>query len=416
MPNFKRIISESHFAGARRWLNRFRMQNNGAWASPTKYALLLLCMVFPLQVWSAAGIIQSVSGEARISQRSGLERPAQRGVQLYEGDTVWTSKLSNVQIRMIDDAVIWVYPESRLKIDAYDNVAGKGRKGPHAALQLLVGALRTVTGTINKDYALTTPNATIGIRGTDFTAVFIPQGGSTQDTRGEPGTYNRVFQGATALDSNKTSINIAQGQAGFAALKPGTPPEILTKIPNFLNGSPTAPTPPAAAPAASSAPPESPRQLLVTVRFGTPPGDSRSSVTTSSRSASDESPEQSIQVLNGQRALMTFSQGTQASARPLPGITGAPGQSSTHLEVQPRLSGNSASVSFYAQSQTSSQGRTGPAQTLQVGTSLSVRLGEWTEVSGRGPWTSNQSSETTSSRSASPDMRRIFLKVDDITR
>ena len=389
-------------------------------------ALLVLLWVCSLPAWSAAGIIQLVLGDAHVSNASGLERPAQKGVQLYEGDTVWTSKLANVQIRMIDDAMIWVYPETRLKISAYDKTSGKGFKGEHVALELLSGGLRTVTGSIKQDYALTTPNASIGIRGTDYTAVFIGAGAG-QDTRGEPGTYNRVFQGATFMQSGQTSIDIAQGQAGFASLQPRTPPQILQTIPNFLNGAPTSPTPPVAAPAPAPAPvsapapaaapppPPPPRQLLVTVRFGEPPNES-SSVTTSSRGASNESQEQSIQVLDGQRASISTSQGTPASARAMPGITGVPGLSGSQLEVQPTLSGNGVVMSFYSQMLLSSPGGTGPAQLQQVATTLSLPLGEWTEVSGRGPWASSQASETTSSRSSRQDIRRIFLKVDDITR
>ena len=390
----------------------------------TRTALLVLLWVCSLPAWSAAGIIQLVLGDAHVSNASGLERPAQKGVQLYEGDTVWTSKLANVQIRMIDDAMIWVYPETRLKISAYDKTAGKGFKGEHAALELLNGGLRTVTGSIKQNYAMTTPGAAIGIRGTDYTVVFIGAGAG-QDTRGEPGTYNRVFQGATFLQSGQTGINIAQGQAGFASLQPGTPPQILQTIPNFLNGAPTSPTPPVAAPAPApapvsapapaAAPPAPPRQLLVTVRFGEPPGDS-GSVTSSSRGASNEPQEQSIQVLDGQRASISISQGTPASARAMPGITGVAGLSGSQLEVQPSLSGDVVTVSFYSQMLLSSPGRTGPAQMQQVATTLSLPLGEWTEVSGRGPWASSQASETTSSRSSRQDIRRIFIKVDEITR
>ena len=393
-------------------------------------ALLVLLWACSLPAWSAAGIIQLVLGEAHVSNASGLERPAQKGVQLYDGDTVWTRKRANVQIRMIDDAMIWVYPETRLKIRAYDKTEGKGFKGEHAVLELLNGGLRTVTGSIKQDYAMTTPNAVIGIRGTDYTVVFIGAGAG-QDTRGEPGTYNRVFQGATFMQSGQTGIDIAQGQSGFAALQPGTPPRILQTIPNFLNGAPTSPTPPVAAPAPAAAPasapapapapapaaapPPPPRQLLVTVRFGEPPGGF-GSVTSSSREASNESQEQSIQVLDGQRASISTNEGTPASARAMPGITGVPGLSGSQLEVQPSLSGNLAVVSFYSQMLLSSPGRTGPAQLQQVATTLSLPLGEWTEVSGRGPWASSQASETTSSRSSRQDIRRIFLKVDDITR
>ena len=136
-------------------------------------ALLVLLWACSLPAWSAAGIIQLVLGEAHVSNASGLERPAQKGVQLYDGDTVWTRKRANVQIRMIDDAMIWVYPETRLKISAYDKTAGKGFKGEHAALELFNGGLRTVTGSIKQNYAMTTPNASIGIRGTDFEVAVI---------------------------------------------------------------------------------------------------------------------------------------------------------------------------------------------------------------------------------------------------
>lgn len=362
-----------------------------------RWALLLLLWVYCLPAWSAAGIIQVVLGEAHVSNASGLERPAQKGVQLYEGDTVRTSKKANVQIRMIDDAMIWVYPETRLKINAYDKGAVKDGKGEKAALALLAGALRTVTGSIKQSYAMTTPNATIGIRGTDHTVVYIAAG-INLDTRGEPGTYNRVFQGATSMQSGSTIISIPQGQAAFASLQPGKPPQILQTIPNFLNGEPTSPTPPVAAPAAApaSAPPPPPRQLLVTVRFGEPPGDS-SSVTSSSRNASSGPQEQSVQVLDGQKASLSISQDSQ-------------------IELQPKLSGNKAIVSFYAQNQVGGASRTAPPQLQQVATTLSVSLGEWTEVSGRGPWASAQASETTSSRNARPDTRRIFLRVDDVTK
>lgn len=396
------------------------MSNNRNWETLGRTALLLLLGVCSLHAWGAAGIIQLVLGDAHVSNASGLERPAQKGVQVYEGDTVWTTKLGNVQIRMIDDAIIWVYPETRLKISAYDKTGGKGFKGEHAALELFNGGLRTVTGSIKQDYAMTTPNAAIGIRGTDHTVIFIGSGAG-QDTRGEPGTYNRVFQGATFMQSGQTGINIAQGQAGFAPLLPGTPPQILQTIPNFLNGEPTSPTPPVAAPAPApaaaptTAPLPPPRTLLVTVRFGEPAAES-SSVTTISRGSSGGPQEQSIQVLDGQRASLSTSQGTPASARAMPSITGVPGLSDSQLEVQPSLSGNVVIMSFYSRTLLNSPGRTGPAQTQQVATTLRLPLGEWTEVSGRGPWTSSQNSETASSRSSRQDISRIFIRVDDISR
>ena len=409
-------------------------------------SVTMLCRTLLLLLWSlslpalgAAGIIQRVLGDAHVSDASGLERPAQRGVQLYDGDAVWTGKLSNVQIRMIDDAIIWVYPESRLKIRSYSKTDGNGFKGEHAVLSLLMGGLRTVTGSIKNSYSMTTPNAVLGIRGTDYAVVFIAAG-AVQDPRGEPGTYNRVFQGETFMQSGQFNINILQGQAGFVPLQPGAAPRLLPTIPLFLNGSPTAPPPPLAAPTSTTATPPpvaaptsttatprptnampvSPaaaprRQLLLTIRVGDPP-DNSSSVTTSSRRAADGSQEQSILVLDGERAFISTTQGTPAYARPLPGITGVQGQSGTQLELRPSLSGDRVIVSINSQMQLSSPGQTGPAQSQQIATTISIPLGEWVEVTGRSPWTSTQDSETTSSRGSRRNMSRIFLKVDDTDR
>lgn len=388
--------------------------------------LLLLLWSLSLPALGAAGIIQRVLGDAHVSDASGLERPAQSGVQLYDGDAVWTGKLSNVQIRMIDDAIIWVYPESRLKINSYSKTDGNGFKGEHAVLSLLMGGLRTVTGSIKNSYSMTTPNAVLGIRGTDYAVVFIGAG-AVQDPRGEPGTYNRVFQGETFMQSGQFNINILQGQAGFAPLQPGAAPRLLPTIPLFLNGPLTTPPPPVAAPTPTTATPRptnampvSPaalprRQLLLTIRVGDPP-DNSSSVTTSSRSAADGSQEQSILVLDGERAFISTSQGTPAYARPLPGITGVQGQSGTQLELRPSLSGDRVIVAINSQMQLSSPGQTGPAQSQQIATTISIPLGEWVEVTGRSPWTSTQDSETTSSRGSRRNMSRIFLKVDETDR
>ena len=53
------------------------------------FLLMALWALQPLGGWAAqAGVIQSVDGRARVWERSGLERPAQPNVQVFEGDTV----------------------------------------------------------------------------------------------------------------------------------------------------------------------------------------------------------------------------------------------------------------------------------------------------------------------------------------
>ena len=73
----------------------------------------LVLLASSQSAWAVAGTIQVLIGTARITQQTGQDRPALRGDNLYEGDTVSASANSNVQIRMVDDAMVWVRPESR---------------------------------------------------------------------------------------------------------------------------------------------------------------------------------------------------------------------------------------------------------------------------------------------------------------
>lgn len=362
-------------------------------------ACLLLLAASP--AWSAAGVIQMVMGQARVWERSGLERTAQRGVQLYEGDTVATGANSNVQIRMSDEAMIWLRPDTRLRIDEYAVANQKGDK-ERGLLSLINGSFRTLTGSIgvaNKaNYEIVTPNATIGIRGTDHEVAFIGPGGAQ---RGEPGTYNRVYSGSTFLQSAAGRTDIPAGQAGFAGLQPGAAPRVLPAIPDFMNQS----TPPAgASPAPGAAKAAAPRQLMVSLRYGAPPDTSRS-VTTSSSDASVDPNAQRIQVLEGQRAMVNNSWNSPSGARP-----------SSSMDVLARVSGDSVTVQLLASRETASVSDPGSSQSQQIGTTLSMRLGQWTEVSGHGAWPSTQNSQVTSSSSNRENNRKVFLRVDEMKR
>ena len=362
-------------------------------------ACLLLLAASP--AWSAAGVIQMVMGQARVWERSGLERTAQRGVQLYEGDTVATGANSNVQIRMSDEAMIWLRPDTRLRIDEYAVANQKGDK-ERGLLSLINGSFRTLTGSIgvvNKaNYEIVTPNASIGIRGTDHEVAFIGPGGAR---RGEPGTYNRVYSGSTFLQSAAGRTDIPAGQAGFAGLQPGAAPRVLPAIPDFMN---QPATPPGASPAPGAAKAAAPRQLMVSLRYGAPP-DTSSSVTTSSRDASVDPNAQRIQVLEGQRAMVNTSWNSPSGARP-----------SSSMDVLARVSGDTVTVQLLASRETASASDPGSSQSQQIGTTLSMRLGQWTEVSGHGAWPSTQNSQVTSSSSNRENNRKVFLRVDEMKR
>ena len=176
------------------------------------------------------------------------------------------------------------------------------------------------------------------------------------------------------------------------------------------------PPPPRAAPAPArpAQPAAAPRQLLISVRYGGASAAAASrSVTASSRDAARD--EQHVRVQDGQRALIASRQSSAAAQRY--GRASDPAaDAGTMIEVQPTLSGNTVLVRLLARRQTASPSGSGSGEGQHVETTLGLPLGEWTEVSGRGPWASSEDHETASSRDARNDARRVFLRVDEIGR
>lgn len=108
---------------------------------------------------------------------------------------------------------------------------------------MIEGGFRTITGAIGHlrkaNYAVETPTATIGIRGTDHEPFFIPPAAPGHAQIGTPGTYDKVNVGVAFISTPAGTVDIHANQVGFAA--PNVAPVILPKMPEFFK-----PTPPAA--------------------------------------------------------------------------------------------------------------------------------------------------------------------------
>lgn len=366
------------------------MNNSTPRPDRTRHLLMALCLLLASGMClAAAGTIEVVVGTARVFQHHGQERPAIRGGQLYEGETVVTGSQANVKLRMLDEASVWIRPDTRFRIEKYRS-SKHGSANDEARLHLVSGSIRQLTGSIGKvataDYRLTTPNATIGIRGTEFDAVFVTAQAAA--TLGTPaGTYNRVYAGSTALSGGGGPVIILNaGQAGFIGLTPNAQPQTLPTIPPFLNTTTTT----------SSAPAPAARNLQVSVRFGEPPS---SNVISTQRPGGGGNTEQQVRVLEGARASMAIVQGTS---------------SQTVVEVVATVSGNTATVQLATQAQ-STAGRNSPGgQGSRTATTLRVTLGEWTEVSGQGPWSG--SSDVVISTGQQAPVPRVYLRVDEVGR
>lgn len=116
-----------------------------------------------------AGIIKTVRGQVRI-ERGSSQLQAKVGDPVQELDRVMAQSGSSVGISMNDETLLSIGPNSTLVIDkySYDPVTRDGT----VATSILKGTLRYVTGLIGRAHPqaikVTTANATIGIRGTEF--------------------------------------------------------------------------------------------------------------------------------------------------------------------------------------------------------------------------------------------------------
>lgn len=204
--------------------------------------LLGLCLagLAPSLVWAvqAFGVVELTEGAVSIVDMQGQARIPQAQDKLLEGDTVVTGRDGEVHIRTEDNGFVAVRPNTKFRIDAYAAHADLNDK---SITSLLVGSVRSITGWIGKfnpdAYAIKTPSATIGVRGTDHEPSVILPAEPGQTAAAEPGTYDKVNQGNTVMRGEKGSVELKPNQAGFTAHRSAQGPITLAAIPAFYKPS-----------------------------------------------------------------------------------------------------------------------------------------------------------------------------------
>lgn len=162
-----------------------------------------------------AGHIQFVNGDVQVTNPSGMARALHKGDAINEGDTISSAKEASAQVKMKDGGFIAVRQDTQLKFDSF-KIAVKQGDPENSFFSLLKGSFRAVTGLIGRvnkqEYKITTPVATIGIRGTDHETAFVPNA-----LPGIPaGAYSKVNIGETSLTTDAGTVNVKPNQMGFA--------------------------------------------------------------------------------------------------------------------------------------------------------------------------------------------------------
>ena len=152
----------------------------------TKLCNLILCVLL-LSTYTNSGIANTIgtiteqTASPPSIQRSKTTITGTRGTKMEMQDAVRTTA-GKVGITFADDTRVQVNENSRLVIDdfVYDPKSSKGGK---LAVNVAAGTVRYASGQIAKNspqnVAVNTPSATVGVRGTDFTATVDELGAST---------------------------------------------------------------------------------------------------------------------------------------------------------------------------------------------------------------------------------------------
>jgi hypothetical protein len=196
-----------------------------------------LVNVFSISVHAeSAGKVVFSIGKIHAVSANGKKRILKRGSKISSGDTVVTNRRAMLQMRMVDKGFIALRGNSKFKIDKF--VYKKDMKKDKSNFSLLRGGIRAVTGFIGKRnraaYKVKTISATIGIRGTDFTARLCNNdcGGAGGSGDGN-GLYVGVTKGGVTLTNDAGTLELNPQQNGFVAGKRAVP-KALARAPKLL--------------------------------------------------------------------------------------------------------------------------------------------------------------------------------------
>jgi len=162
------------------------------------------------EAWAQERIasVQRIEPQGTRQQRSGTAQALALGSGLFHNDIVETSPHGRLDVAFTDGTRLGVGPSSQVTLDSY--VYRPGGSGASAVLGMAKGAMRFISGNVQRDgMRITTPTATIGIRGTDFVVTVTPAGA----------TRVRVDQGSVMLwacGTARTAGNAYLAEAGYS--------------------------------------------------------------------------------------------------------------------------------------------------------------------------------------------------------
>ena len=120
-----------------------------------------------------AGRVNFIAGEVSVTSLDNSTHTLYKGDLINAGDKLETSKNGRLQIRFTDGSILSLKPNSIFSVEKYSFSRDTPEQG-NVVFNFVRGGFRTISGAIGKvnrmNYRMNTPFATIGIRGTDYSA------------------------------------------------------------------------------------------------------------------------------------------------------------------------------------------------------------------------------------------------------
>lgn len=207
-----------------------------------KFLVCVTLCLLSTQVFAEAGRAIFVAGIVHVTDDDGNRRFLRKNGLVNPGDLIATSVNGLAQIRMIDKGFISIRRNSQFRIEAFK--LGATKEEDSGIFSLLKGGFRAITGAIGKRlrsvYQVKTVTATIGIRGTDYTARLCNQdcsnnfgSASNRADSVKDGLYVGVIDGGVSLTNDLGTLGLDELQYGYVKDASSAPVALLS-APEFL--------------------------------------------------------------------------------------------------------------------------------------------------------------------------------------
>jgi predicted CXXCH cytochrome family protein len=190
--------------GLPRFLGVFQLKIAGFLARGVIKAVIAFAWLLPTQTWAAAGYVYDAVGNVSIAIGKNAAHPAAKNDVVASDTMVNTGDKSYAVLKFEDGQVATMQANTAFRVREYRYDPNRTEKN-NIVFSKFIGGMRFITGLIgqrdHKAFRLSTPNATIGIRGTEFSVVTV--NGSL---------YSQVISGSISMTNSAGMVIFKAGQ------------------------------------------------------------------------------------------------------------------------------------------------------------------------------------------------------------